>query len=178
MSSGRLTLAGVALLQVALMTVDPAFGAEPDGLETSRTAGLLRVHWDYPAKASLGFGVVVAKLPSSFECHTSCLLRGMTIQGAAGFGSGELALGYGSLVGETGRGNWLLRRAFIGYGVRAAFVRTWGASTLDPQGETYLGVEGALVLAQFGLRLGVFRRADPVVGEKDWRVFGGMGWGF
>jgi hypothetical protein len=160
------------------MSVDPAFGAEEDGAETFRTAGLLRVHWDYPAKASLGLGVVVAKIPSSFDCHTSCLLHGMTLQGAAGLSGGELAIGYGSLIGETGRGDWLLRRDFVGYGVRAAAVRTWGASTLDPHGETYVGVEGGLVIAQFGLRLGVFRRVEPIVGEKDWRVFGGAGWGF
>jgi hypothetical protein len=160
------------------LIADPAFGAAEDGAETSRTAGLLRAHWDYPAKASLGFGVVVAKLPSSFECRTSCLFHGATIQGAAGLGGGELAIGYGSLIGETGSGGWLIRRAFVGYGVRAAAVRTWGASTLDPHGETYVGVEGAVVIAQFGLRAGVFRRADPVVGEKDWRVFCGAGWGF
>ena len=163
---------------IVVMTVDPAFGAEGDGPETSRTAGLLRVHWDYPAKASLGFGVVVAKLPSSFDCHTSCLLHGVTIQGAAGLGGGELAIGYGSVIGESGRGAWLLRHAFVGYGVRAAAVRTWGASTLDPHGATYVGVEGAMVIAQFGLRMGVFRRTEPVVGEKDWRIFGGAGWGF
>jgi hypothetical protein len=62
--------------------------------------------------------------------------------------------------------------------VRAAAVRTWGASTLDPQGATYLGVEGAGVVAQFGMRLGVFRRVETVPGKKDWRVFGGAGWNF
>lgn len=160
------------------MTIAPAFGADADGPGRSRTAGLLRVHWDYPAKASVGFGVIVAKLPSSFDCHTSCLLRGLTVQGAAGLGAGELAIGYGSLIGETGRGDWLVRHPFIGYGVRAAAVRTWGASTLDPHGETYLGVEGAMAVAQFGLRIGVFRRTEFVFGEQDWRIFGGAGWGF
>jgi len=162
----------------SVIAAAPAFGAEGDGAETSKAAGLLRIHWDYPTKASVGLGVVVAKLPADFDCHASCLLRGLTIQGAAGLGGGELAIGYGSLIGETGNGDWLLRHAFIGYGVRAAFVRTWGASTLDPHGENYVGVESGLVIAQFGLRLGVFRRAEPIVGEKDWRVFGGMGWGF
>jgi hypothetical protein len=166
------------LALAAFSSVDPAFGGEGDGPEKTRTAGLLRVHWDYPAKASLGFGVVVAKLPSSFECHTSCLFHGLTVQGAAGLGGGEVAVGYASVIGETGRGDWLLRHAYVGYGVRAAAVRTWGASTLDPHGATYLGVEGAMVIAQFGLRIGVFRRTEPVVGEKDWRIFGGVGWGF
>jgi hypothetical protein len=34
------------------------------------------------------------------------------------------------------------------------------------------------VIAQFGLRMGVFRRTEPVVGENDWRIFAGAGWGF
>jgi hypothetical protein len=33
-------------------------------------------------------------------------------------------------------------------------------------------------VAQFGMRLGLFRRVEPVAGQNDWRVFGGMGWGF
>jgi hypothetical protein len=102
----------------------------------------------------------------------------VTIQGAAGLGGGEVAIGYGSLIGETGRGAWLLRHAFMGYGVRAAAVRTWGASTLHPDGATYLGMEAALVVAQFGLRVGVFRRTGSVAGERDTRVFAGAGWGF
>ena len=156
-----------ALLAMAVVTsFAPAFGAEADGPEETRTAGLLRVHWDYPAKASLGLGVVVAKLPSSFDCHTSCLLHGLTVQGAAGLGGGELAVGYGSLIGETGRGDWLLRRAFVGYGVRAAAVRTWGASTLDPHGATYVGVEGAVVIAQLAFGWESSAGRSPLSGER------------
>jgi hypothetical protein len=150
----------------------PAFPLEADGPDTWRTAGLIRAHWDYPAQASVGFGVIVAKMPSSFDCRTPCHFNGVTFQGSAGIGGGELAVGYGSLVGETGREDWLIRRSFIGYGVRAAAVRTWGTSTPDSEGDTFLGVEGAMAVAQFGLRLGVFH------GENDWRVFGGLGWGF
>jgi hypothetical protein len=150
-----------------------------DAGESARTAGLLRAHWDYPAKASLGFGIVAARMPANFECQTPCLFKGVTIQGAAGLGAGELAIGYGSLVGETGEaGTWLLRHVYVGYGMRAAVVRTWGASTLDPHGATFLGAEGAMTIAQFGLRLGLFHRVEPVSGESDWRIFGGAGWGF
>jgi hypothetical protein len=146
--------------------------------EEPRTAGLIRAHWDYPAKASFGFGVIAARLPADFRCFTSCLYHGVTVQGAAGLGGGELAVGYGSVVGDTGLGERLVRRVYVGYGVRAAVVRTWGASTLDPEGATFFGVEGAMTVAQFGLRLGVFHRAEPVSGQSDWRLFGGAGWGF
>ena len=46
------------------------------------------------------------------------------------------------------------------------------------EGDTFLGVEGAMAVAQFGLRLGVFQRVATSDGENDWRVFGGLGWGF
>src|SRR5262245_64064628 len=109
-------------------------------------------------------------MPADFECKTPCLFHGVTLQVSAGLGGGELALGYGSLVGETGAGDWLLRRVFIGYGVRAAVVRTWGLSTLDPDGATFLGVEGALTVAQFGEKLGVFHGVPSVSGDGVWSV--------
>jgi len=149
-----------------------------DDAEASRTAGLIGAFWAYPTKASVGFGVVATRMPANFECQTACLFRGLTIQGTAGLGGGEVSLGYGSLIGETGHGTWLLRRVFVGYGVRAAVVRTWGLSTLDPDGATFLGVEGAMTVAQFGMKLGVFHRVEPVSRQGDWRVFGGAGWGF
>ena len=167
----RRALGGLVVLTASLVRAE-------DAAPTFRTNGLMRVHWDYPAKASLGFGVIAARIPANYGCKTPCLFHGLTIQGAAGIGGLELAVGYGSFVGETGPGSWLIRRTFIGYGVRAAAVRTWGASPLDPHGATYLGVEAAGVVAQFGLRLGVFRRVETVPGKKDWRVFGGAGWNF
>ena len=171
--SSALLLAAVAL------TLSSATGVRAgDAPEASRTAGLIAAYWDYPTKASLGFGVVATRMPGNFECKTSCLFHGVTFQGAAGLGGGELALGYGSLIGETGSGAWLLRRVFVGYGVRAAVLRTWGLSTLESSGETFLGVEGAMTIAQFGMRLGVFHRVETVPGRSDWRVFGGAGWGF
>lgn len=166
-----------ASLALVLFAQLDAVRAE-DALPALRTGGLLRVHLDYPTKVSVGFGVIAARIPANFECKTSCLFHGMTLQGAAGLGGGELAIGYGSLVGETGHGDWLLRRVSIGYGVRAAVLRTWGDSPIDPHGGTFLGVEGEGAVAQFGVRLGVFRRVDPVYGERDWRVFGGAGWSF
>lgn len=164
------------LLAFGLQGVVATRAGEPN--ETSVTAGLLRAQWDYPAQASLGFGVIAAKMPADFTCNTACPFRGVTFQGAAGLGGGELAIGYGSLVAETGHGDWLLRRVYVGYGVRAAVVRTWGANTLDPEGATFVGIEGAMTIAQFGMRLGVFHRFESVSGSADWQLFAGAGWGF
>ena len=173
----RVPLAFLHGLVVLVFSGGGAVHAEDAG-KALRTAGLVRAHWDYPANASIGFGVIATRMPANFECKTSCLFRGVTIQGAAGLGAGEFAIGYGSLVGETGRGEWLLRRVYVGYGVRAAVVRTWGANALENRGATFLGVEGAMTIAQFGLRLGVFHGVEPASGQGDWRAFGGLGWGF
>jgi len=149
-----------------------------DPEDAPRTAGFFRAHWDYPAKASVGFGVVAARMPASFECQSACLYQGLTVHGAAGLGGGELALGYGRLAAESGRTHWLLQRTYVGYGLRAALVRTWGSSTLEPQGATFLGVEAAMTVAQFGLRLGVFHDIGGSPEAVGWRIFGGAGWGF
>jgi hypothetical protein len=169
-------LSTLALLAFAL-SGSTGLRAEELG-EASRTAGVIGASWVYPTEATLDFGVIATRMPASYECKTSCLFRGVTVQVAAGLGGSEFALGYGSLIGESGSGVWLLRRVFVGYGVRAAVVRTWGLSTLDPSGATFLGVEGAMTVAQFGLKLGVFHRVEPVSGQGDWRIFGGAGWGF
>jgi len=175
--AGRATRTCIAgLVVIALSGASRVHAA--DAAEAPRTAGILGAYWGYPTKASVDFGVIATKLPANFECRTICLFHGATLQAAAGLGGAEIAVGYGSLIGETGRGTWLLRRAFVGYGVRAAVLRTWGTSTLDPEGATFVGVEGAMTVAQFGMRLGLFRRVDAVAGQKDWRVFGGAGWGF
>jgi hypothetical protein len=170
----RTCLAG---LMVLALSAAPSVRAD-DAADAPRTAGILGAYWGYPTKASLDFGVIATTMPANFECKTPCRFHGVTIQGAVGLGGGEFGLGYGSLIGETGRGRWLLRRVFLGYGVRAAVMRTWGTSTLDPDGATFVGIEGAMTVAQFGMRLGLFRRAEPVAGQKDWQVFGGAGWGF
>jgi len=122
--------------------------------------------------------VIAARMPATFECKSACLYQGLTVQGAAGLGGGELALGYGRVAAETGRTHWLLQRTYVGYGLRAALVRTWGSSTLEPQGATFLGVEAAVTVAQFGLRLGVFHDVGGPPEGVGWRVFGGAGWGF
>jgi hypothetical protein len=172
--STRTCIAGLVALALSGSTVVRA----ADAAESPRTAGIIGAYWGYPTKATVDFGVIATRMPANFECETNCLFHGATIQAAAGLGGGEIAIGYGSLIGETGRGTWLLRRVFVGYGVRAAVVRTWGISTLDPEGATFAGIEGAMSVAQFGMKLGLFRRLEPVAGQNDWRIFGGAGWGF
>ena len=66
-----------------------------------------------------------------------------------------LAPGPGYSHAVTGRGRWVMRPPFVGYGVRAALERTWGSGASDAHGNTYVGLEGAFGVAQVGVRLGV-----------------------
>jgi len=165
-----------ALAVVSVLWAVPAHA--DDAPAQRRTGGLIRAQWAYPSQATLTFGVVVTKMPGNFDCKSTCFFRGATIQGSAGIGAGEIAIGYGSLVGETGRGDWLLRRVYVGYGVRLALLRTWGTSELDPQGTTFWGVEGAFTISQFSVTFGAFRPTAPGDDPRSWRIFGGAGWGF
>ena len=164
-----------ALAALLLAAIAPTFAQEPT---ERRTGGLLRAAWQYPGQASLTFGTIVARMPHDWDCKTTCSYRGATIQGTAGMGAGQLAIGYGSLIGETGRGDWLLRRVYLGYGVRMALLRTWGTSELYPEGTTFWGIEGAFTIAQFSMTAGAFRTIHPGDDTRTWRLFGGAGWGF
>jgi hypothetical protein len=149
-----------------------------DADRTRRVYGLARVHWDYPLELSGGSGVIFTRLPRDFDCTTTCLMEGFTLQGALGTGGAEASFGYASIVAETGRSRAFLRHVYVGYGIRAAYVRTWGTSNLSPEGDDFVGVESAWTIAQFSMTLGVFRRvpaSDP--GDRT-KVFAGLGWGF
>ena len=149
-----------------------------DAPSERRTGGLIRAAWEYPGQVSFTFGTIVTRMPSDYDCTTVCPYRGATIQGTVGWGAGKLAIGYGSLVGETERGTWLLRRVYLGYGLRMALLRTWGSSQLDPHGVTFWGGEAAFTITQFSLTAGAYRPVDPGADPRSWRLFGGIGWGF
>ena len=143
-----------------------------------RSYGLARIHWDYPLELSGGAGVLLTSLPRDFDCTTTCPMKGFTLQGAVGTGGAELSAGWASVVAETGKSRSFLRHVYVGYGIRAAYVRTWGTSNVDPEGDDFLGLQTSWTIAQFNATFGVFRRVpstDP--GDKT-KIFAGMGWGF
>ena len=143
-----------------------------------RAYGLARVHWDYPLGVSGGAGVLLTSLPRDFDCTTTCPMRGFTIQGAVGLGGAEASVGWANMVAETGKSRRFLRHVYVGYGIRAAYVRTWGASNIDPGGDDFLGLQTAWTIAQFNVTFGVFRRVPATDPGDRTKVFAGMGWGF
>lgn len=150
---------------------------EHDADTSHRVYGLIRAGVHYPMQVAVASGIIVASLPRDFDCTTSCAMRGLTVQGALGPGGAEASIGYGSLVGETGGNRAFLRHVFVGYGVRASYLRTWGSSTLSP-GDDFVGVESAWTVSQFGLTVGVYHRVPGDDPGESWKVFGGLGWGF
>ena len=149
-----------------------------DADRSRRVYGLARVHWDYPTELTGGSGILVTKLPRDYDCTTTCPMRGFTLQGALGTGGAEASFGYASMVAETGKSRAFLRHVYVGYGIRAAYVRTWGSSNLSPEGDDFVGVQSGWTIAQFSVTFGVFRRvpaSDP--GDRT-KVFAGLGWGF
>src|SRR5262249_54780736 len=55
--------------------------AEESRRET-RTYVVGRISWAYPQKAAGAIGAIVTRIPSDFDCTTTCLLRGLTVQGS------------------------------------------------------------------------------------------------
>ena len=178
----------IAVAAAILAALSARAADEPDSIaqqvrardadRARRVYGLARVHWDYPTELTGGSGILVTRLPRDYDCTTTCPMRGFTVQGAIGTGGAEASLGYASVVAETGRSRGFLRHVYVGYGIRAAYVRTWGSSNLSPEGDDFVGVQSGWTIAQFSVTFGVFRRvpaSDP--GDRT-KVFAGIGWGF
>lgn len=143
-----------------------------------RAYGLARVHWDYPLELSGGSGVLLTSIPRDYDCTTTCPMTGFTLQGAVGTGGAEASVGWASVVAETGKSRHFLRHVYVGYGIRAAYVRTWGSSNVDPEGDDFLGLQTSWTIAQFNVTFGVFRRVPATDPGDRTKVFAGIGWGF
>jgi len=157
-------------------TIDEVRAHDADTMR--RVYALGRVQIDYPRRLTASSGFIVTRLPRDFDCTTTCLIQGPTVHGTLGLSGAGLAVGYGSLVGETGASGSFLRHAFVGWGARAAYLRTWRGAWDAPEGADYAGVEAAATAAQFALTFGVYRHVGAGAPEADWRVFFGAGWGF
>ena len=66
----------------------------------------------------------------------------------------KLGSGYALLVGERKRNQRFLSDIYVGWGVRGALLRTWGDSTLDPSGQTFVGAEADLTVASANIGVG------------------------
>ena len=138
---------------------------------------IARARWSYPQKISAGIGAMIAEQPRDADCHSSCALKGWMFQVEPGLKGIQGSIGWGKLVGETGRNKRMMRKANFAWSVRAAVLRTWGDSPLTPKKQTLVGVEGSFSIISINLSLGIMRSlaSDPF---HDWRITGGLGLGF
>jgi len=143
-----------------------------------RVFGLLAAHVDRPKGVSASFGAMFAHPRRTDDCREVCLLRGAYAQGELGLYGAQVSVGWGAIVGDTGRTDRLVTAVYLAAGIEAALLRTWGGSPLDPETQTLAGVEGQFTVARVGMRLGVFHRLTDRDAGGRWVITGALGWGF
>ncbi len=143
-----------------------------------RVVGLVSLSVDRPKGLSGSIGAIFAHPRRTDDCREVCLLTGPYLQADLGTTGGQLSVGYGSIVGDTGSGDRFVTAAYLAVGIEAAVLRTWGGSPLDPETQTLAGIEAQLSIARVALKLGVFGRVSDADHGDRWVVTGGVGWGF
>lgn len=88
-----------------------------------------------------------------------------TLQVEAGVGGGRLALG----LDNTGEAN-------LGYGLKAAILRTWFEPIEVDEDQTFLGLEAELSIKRLILNVGGYRRVSD--GDDNWLASFGLGFVF
>jgi hypothetical protein len=151
--------------------------AARDANREPRAYTLAGAHISFPTRVAGSLGWLFTRVPVEFDCHTICDLRGLIAQIEPGLAGGQLSAGYARVFGETGHHERLLSTPYLGVGVKATALHTWGDGPLGA-GLTFLGVEGEFTITRINFRLGA-----------SWRIGGGgpahqrliswsFGWGF
>ncbi len=146
-----------------------------------RWYGLMRIRWHNTQTLSAGFGAMLVDQPKNIDCAIGCTLRGWHFEVEPGLYGIQSGIGWGKLVGETGRTGRLMHTVHFGWNVRGVVLRTWGDSSLYPQSQTLAGVEASLTVIRLNLSLGVLKSLYSGPGEgfgEDWIITTGFGWGF
>lgn len=171
---------------VAQPAEEPAAGAaSPAALvrqeqdsESLRWVGTVRARLSYPQRFSVGLGTLAAPRPAEHECVEVCLYRGLIAQIEPGISGGQFSIGWARLVADRRGAAPLLTNVYVGWGLRATLLRTWGDSGLTPEEQTLAGIEGQFSVARVGFSLGVMYRLSPDHERSPYLVTGGLGWGF
>jgi len=144
----------------------------------TRTVGLARVRLTYPQEISGALGAMIVRQPRDYDCTTVCDFQGPMAQIEPGLAGAQLSLGYGKLVGEKGRNSFFLSDVYVGYGFKAALLRTWSNSEVNPPNQTFVGAEAELTFTSVNFSVGWFQHIDGQVGEDTNLISAGIGWGF
>jgi hypothetical protein len=151
--------------------------AARDANRESRVYTLASVHISSPQRVAGSLGWFVTRVPVEFDCHTICDLRGLVAEIEPGLAGGQLSAGYARIFGETGQHERFLSSPYLGLGVRATALHTWGDGPLAP-GLTFLGVEGEFTITSVNFRLGTSWRIGGAGPTHDRLISWSFGWGF
>jgi hypothetical protein len=151
---------------------------EEEQNEEVRVVGLRRLRLSYPLKVSGALGLMRVRQPADFDCSTVCDHRGIFFEVEPGLAGIQISSGYALLVAERKRNERFLSDIYVGWGVRGALLRTWGDSTLDPSGQTFVGVEADLTVTSANIGVGLFHGVARGSEDERWLLTIGAGWGF
>jgi len=146
-----------------------------------RWYGLMRIRWHDTQGISAGLGAMFVKQPRNVDCSTGCSIKGWHFEVEPGLYGVQAGVGWGKLVGETGRTKRLMHTAHFGWNVRGVVLRTWGDNGLYPRSQTLAGIEASVSIIRLNISLGVLRSLYSGPGEQytqDWVISTGYGWGF
>jgi hypothetical protein len=146
-----------------------------------RWYGLMRIRWQDTQLFSAGLGAMFVKQPRHADCSMSCEISGWHFEVEPGVYGIQGGVGWGKLVGETGRTGRLVHSVHFGWNVRGVILRTWGDSSLYPQSQTLAGIEGSVSIIRLNFSVGVLRSLYSGPDEQyanDWIITTGVGWGF
>jgi hypothetical protein len=151
---------------------------EEEQKEEVRVVGLRRLRLSYPLKVSGGLGLMRVRQPADFDCSTVCDHRGMFFEVEPGLAGIQVGAGWALLVAERKRNPLFLSDIYVGWGIRGALLRTWGDSTLDPSGQTFVGAEADLTVTSANIGVGLFHGVARGSEDERWLFTIGAGWGF
>jgi hypothetical protein len=142
-----------------------------------RWYGIARFRYTYPQKVSVGFGVMLVDQPIDADCSSTCMVQGWQFEIEPGLYGMQGSVGWGKLVGETGRTERLMYNVHLAWAVRGVVMRTWGEFGYTPLPKTLAGVEGSFTFASLNLSVSLLHSLSSGTGE-DWLFSSGIGFGF
>lgn len=142
-----------------------------------RWYGLTRLKWGFPLRFSAGFGAMLVEQTSETDCATGCMVRGWHFEVEPGQYGIQGSVGWGKLVGETGRTKRWLHTVNWGWAVRGSVLRTWRYGPMGPIPQTLIGIEGNLSIVRLNFSAGIMRSLSSQT-DDDWVVIGAVGVGF
>jgi hypothetical protein len=142
-----------------------------------RWYGLVRVKYGYPQRLAAGLGAIFVDQPKSMDCLTGCALRGWHFEIEPGRFGIQGSVGWGKLIGETGRNGRLLHTVHFGWNVRGVVFRSWRDSSLRPKEQTLVGAEFGLSIIRLNFSVGILRSLASDR-NQDWVGLATVGWGY